>query len=170
MCSGGCGGTGRAASGAPGAHASRGHSSVRYCRFAGLGRAAGLIGAKGLTIWIADPTGRLYPGAAHGYPPEALSRLGSLDPTADNATAAAYRTSSTQTVAGDARRSGALVVPLMGVGGCVGVLAAEMEHGRERADGVRAVTRIVAAQLATLIPGAAETHATEAPVARAESG
>jgi len=118
-----------------------------------LGRAAGLLGAKGLTIWLADPTGRLYPGAAHGYSAQMLSRLGTLDPAGDNAAAAAYRTSSAQTVAGDAGQSGALVVPLMGVGGCLGVLAAEMEQGRERADGVRAVARIVAAQLATLVPG-----------------
>ena len=135
-----------------------------------LGRAAGLLGAKGLTVWIADPTGRLYPGAAHGYSAQALSRLGSLDPTDDNAAAAAYRTSSAQTVAGDASHSGALVVPLMGVGGCVGVLAAEMEQGRERAEAVRAVARIVAAQLATLIPATTAAGADEAPAARAESG
>ncbi len=135
-----------------------------------LGRAAGLLGAKGLTIWLADPTGRLYPGAAHGYSPQVLSRLGSLDPSGDNAAATAYRTSSAQTVAGDNSHDGALVVPLMGVGGCIGVLAAEMEQGRERADGVRAVARIVAAQLATLIPAAVDARADETPVARAESG
>ena len=133
-----------------------------------LGRAAGLLGAKGLTVWIADPTGRLYPGAAHGYSAQVLSRLGSLDPADDNAAAEAFRTSSAQTVAGDASHTGALVVPLMGVSGCVGVLAAEMEQGRERAEGVRAVARIVAAQLATLIPADTATGAGEAPVARAE--
>lgn len=133
-----------------------------------LGRAAGLLGAKGLTIWLADPTGRLYPGAAHGYSPQVLSRLGSLDPSGDNAVAAAHRTASTQTVAGDHGHSGALVVPLMGVGGRIGVLAAEMEQGRERDDGVIAVARIVAAQLATLFPAAVDARADETPVARAE--
>jgi len=135
-----------------------------------LGRAAGLLGAKGLAIWLADPAGRLYPGAAHGYSPQVLSRLGSLDPSGDNAVAAAHRTASTQTVAGDDSHSGALVVPLMGVGGRIGVLAAEMEQGRERDDGVVAVARIVAAQLATLIPAAVDARADETPVARAESG
>jgi len=133
-----------------------------------LGRAAGLLGAKGLIVWIADPTGRLYPGAAHGYSAPVLSRLGSLDPADDNAAAEAFRTSSAKTVAGDASHTGALVVPLMGASGCVGVLAAEMEQGQEPAEGVSAVARIVAAQLATLIPADTATSAGQGPVARAE--
>jgi len=44
-----------------------------------------------------------------------------------------------------------------------------MEHGRERDDSVRAVARIIAAQLATLVPAATGAGAAEPPVARAKS-
>ncbi|MBA2356580.1 MAG: hypothetical protein H0V80_18165, partial [Acidobacteria bacterium] len=47
---------------------------------------------------------------------------------------------------------GAIAVPLLVPQGCVGVLAAEIGHGREAAVATRALAQIVAAQLAVLIP------------------
>ena len=135
-----------------------------------LERTSGLLGAKGLIVWLADQAGTLHPSTGHGYPAETLSRLGVLHRDDDNATATAYRTASMQTVRSERDRAGALVVPLVAVGGCVGVMAVEMEHGRERREDVRAVARIVAAQLATLIPAAPAARGADEPTARAESG
>ena len=59
--------------------------------------------------------------------------MGSIHRDANNAAAAAYRSSEVRTVAGDASTSGAVIVPLMTSDGCVGVLSAEMKGGlRER--------------------------------------
>jgi GAF domain-containing protein len=46
---------------------------------------------------------------------------------------------------------GALAVPLMTSAGCIGVMAAEIRHGREASESARALARIVAAQFATLV-------------------
>jgi GAF domain-containing protein len=54
-------------------------------------------------------------------------------------------------VNGTDAESGAVVVPMMTAAGCVGVLAAELEHGRERQGSVRALLTIFAAQLARLV-------------------
>lgn len=134
-------------------------------------RATGLLGAKGLILWLADKGGTLHASTGHGYGPETLARLGALRQDEDNATAKAYRTASLQTVRSERDRTGALAVPLVAAGGCAGVMAVEMEDGREQREDVRAVARIVAAQLATLIPAApAAARDADEPRARAESG
>src|SRR6188508_34261 len=64
-----------------------------------LERAARLLDASGLVIWVADPDGReLLPVMAHGYPQNLISRLGSMSRDAENVTAAAFRTGLVQTV------------------------------------------------------------------------
>jgi hypothetical protein len=132
-----------------------------------LERAAGVLGAQGLVIWIADPSGlALNPAVAHGYPAEVVSRLGSLPHDDDNATAAAYRTGEIQIVKGDARSSGALALPLLMPAGCVGVMSAELQGGREQDSGVRARAAIVAAQVASLLaPDQAPPAAAQQPPA-----
>lgn len=117
-----------------------------------LERAARVLDASGIIVWIADPDGReLIPTAAHGYTGAALARVGAIPRDADNATAAAYREGRVYTVKGDALTSGAIVAPLVTAGGCAGVMAAEVRHGREQSEDVRAIASIVAAQLAMLI-------------------
>ncbi len=117
-----------------------------------LGRTASLTGATGLILWVADRTGQvLHAVAAHGYDAKVLARLGPIPRTAENATAAAYRVAQVHTVPGAGARNGALVVPLLGPEGCSGVLTAEVPGGDERRESVRAITMIVAAQLATLV-------------------
>jgi hypothetical protein len=116
-----------------------------------LERAGTVLDATGLVVWIADPDGReLAPILVHGYPPHLATRLGTIARNASNLTAAAYRTGLLQTVKGDAISSGAMAVPLVSAGGCVGVMAAEVKNGGEQQEDLLAAATIVAAQLATL--------------------
>lgn len=117
-----------------------------------LERAADLLDASGIVLWIADPDGReLAPIVTHGYSPQLVTRLGTIPRGAENATAAAFRTSLLQTVVTDAVSSGAIAAPLVTPSGCVGVMAAEIRHEGERQEAILAAAGIVAAQLATLV-------------------
>jgi len=131
-----------------------------------IGRAARLLDASGIVVWVADPTGaELLPSLAHGYPPQAISRLGALRRDADNATAAAYRSGRLQVVAGAAGQTGAVIAPLLSVNGCIGVMAVEVRNQGEKDEAVRAAAGIFAAQLATLISAAPAAAAPAAPKA-----
>ncbi|HET7217879.1 MAG TPA: hypothetical protein VFJ02_07515, partial [Vicinamibacterales bacterium] len=125
-----------------------------------LDRAASLLDASGIILWIADPDGReLNPIFAQGYPQQLVNRLGTIPRDAENATAAAFRTALLQTVMADQISPGAIAAPLVTSGGCVGVMAAEVRHDAERQDMKLAAATIVAAQLATLVgPPAAKNH------------
>lgn len=126
-----------------------------------LERAATVLDAPGIILWIADPDGReLSPIVTHGYPRQLVSRLGTILRDSENATASAFRTSLVQTVKADGASNGAIAAPLVTPGGCVGVMAAEVRSQGE-ADAARlAIATIVAAQLATLVgPPSARTQA-----------
>ena len=130
-----------------------------------LERAARLLDASGLVIWVADPDGReLMPVIAHGYPQNLISRLGTIPRDAENVTAAAFRTGLVQTVKGrrhfPRRHCRAAMTPA----GPVGVMAAEVLNDGERREATRAAAAIVAAQLATLMgpPAARVQGRTEA--------
>ena len=117
-----------------------------------LQRAAGILDAVGLIVWAWDPQGtELLPTLAHGYSDRVLAQLPKVRRDADNATAAAFRSTQTCIVNGSDVASGAVVVPLMTAGGCVGVFAVELRHGGEQREPVRALATIFAAQLAILI-------------------
>lgn len=117
-----------------------------------LARAADVLDARVLVVWVGDPRGvELRPVLAHGYPAQALARLPATPRTADNATAAAWRNADLQVVHSDGESAGALVAPLLTPEGCLGVLAVETRHGTERQEPVQALARILAAQLSTLI-------------------
>jgi hypothetical protein len=117
-----------------------------------LMRAADVLKAPGLIVWVADQSGQvLYPLLTHGYPASTLVRMGSLSTAADNATAAAWRTGELRAVPATSDAPGALVAPIVTADGCVGVLAAEVKDGRELRGEVRALATIFAAQLATLV-------------------
>ena len=116
-----------------------------------LERAAVVLDAAGIVLWIADPDGReLAPIVAHGYSPQLVTRLGTIARDAENVTAAAFRTALMQTVKGDAVSNGAIAAPLVTPSGCVGVMAAEVRNGGEVNAARLATATIVAAQLATL--------------------
>jgi hypothetical protein len=132
-----------------------------------LDRAAALLDASGIVIWIADPDGReLAPVMAQGYPPHLVARLGTIARDAENVTAAAFRTGVIQTMKSDAVSQGAIAAPLLTPAGPVGVMAAELSRDGERRDATRAVAAIVAAQLATLM-GPPSTRAGKGEAARA---
>jgi phytoene/squalene synthetase len=117
-----------------------------------LERAAEALDAAGIVLWVADPDGReLAAIMAHGYAPNLVVRLGTINRDAENATAAAFRTSLVQTVSADDVSNGAIAAPLVGGAGCVGVMAAEVRNRGERDDTVLAAAGIIAAQLATLV-------------------
>ena len=56
-----------------------------------------------------------------------------------------------QSVAGDSASRSAIVAPLLGVDRCIGVLAIEVPPGREADGPTKAVTTLIAAQLATVL-------------------
>ena len=111
-----------------------------------LARAAGVLEAPGVIVWVADRAGHaLFPLLTHGYSGAAVVHIGSIPTEGDNATATAWRTGEVQAVQSDADGSGALVAPIVTAEGCVGVFAAELRDGRERRDDVRALASIFAA-------------------------
>lgn len=128
-----------------------------------LQRAAVLLGADGLIVWMLDrDCEELRPVLAQGYSAEVVSQLGTIARDADNATAAAFRTIATQVVPSNGTAHGAIVAPLVTSAGCVGVLAVETRNGFETRASVRAITAIFAAQLAALVgtdPPAADAMA-----------
>ena len=132
-----------------------------------LGRAAALMNASGLIIWVRDSSGSaLRPALGHGYSGRTLARLGSIPEDGKNATAAAYRHARMQVVDHDGTTSGALAAPLMAAGSCMGVLSAELREGWESSASVQATAAIMAAQLATLL-SADPPAETAAPPAKA---
>ena len=74
-----------------------------------------------------------------------------LHTDAANVTAIAYRTGLLQTVKADAVSNGAIAAPLISAGGCLGVMAAEMNNGGEQHEALLAAATIIASQLSTLV-------------------
>ncbi|MEO8070058.1 MAG: hypothetical protein ABI652_01540 [Acidobacteriota bacterium] len=130
-----------------------------------LERAANVLEAKGVIVWIADRAGqKLRPSLTHGYPDKVIVRLGMLDVDSDNVTSLAFRSMQTQTMNGGGGNAGAVAIPLMTSTGCAGVLAAEIRDSRPAGEMI-AVARIIAAQLSVLV-GSSDA-ASDARVAQA---
>jgi CHASE3 domain sensor protein len=128
-----------------------------------LERAAGILHANGIVLWIADPDGReLSPIVVHGYSPQLANRFGTIARDAGNVTALAYRTGLLQTMKSDAVSNGAVAAPLVTGTGCVGVMAAEMKDGGEQQEPLLAAASIFASQLATLVGPPSARSKTEA--------
>ena len=117
-----------------------------------LGRAAVVLNASGLIVWVRDGSGEaLRPAIGHGYAAPSLAALGTIACDGDNATAAAFRDVRMHVVAADVSGTGAIVAPLIASTSCVGVLSAELREGWETSDAVQSAAAILAAQLATLV-------------------
>ena len=117
-----------------------------------LRRAASVLDASGVVVWMAAGE-ELFAAAAFGYAPHVMRRLGPINRAALNATAAAWRTSTLQVVSGDQTERSALAAPMLGPDRCVGVLAVEVRVGQEGDPATRAVTALLAAQLAAALAG-----------------
>jgi hypothetical protein len=115
-----------------------------------LGRAAGVLDATGLIVWLANASA-LYPAASWGYDPQLLSRVSSIPRDSVNQTAAAFRTGATRTSGAMGGTPAALAVPLVGPSGPVGVLSGEIRGVGGINDTTTGVAAIFAAQLVTLV-------------------
>jgi len=118
-----------------------------------LGRAADVMDADGLIVWVGSATGGdLRPVLAHGYSPPAIARMPTVPRSADNAAAAAYRTGSLRIVlARPGEPNGAIVAPILTPDGCVGAVSAEVKPGGETSEATQALAALLAAQLANVI-------------------
>lgn len=116
-----------------------------------LARASGVLGAKGLIVWVASNDGSsLSPVATHGFDARVVERIGVIDRASANLTAEALREHAPRVSAASASAGAALAVPMCGPAGPVGVLSAELLPGKDADDSCVAVAGILAAQLATL--------------------
>jgi GAF domain-containing protein len=121
-----------------------------------------ILDGIGVILWMWDPiANELRPALTHGYSERVVAQLPRVERDTNNATAAAFRAERTCVVKGDDVDNGALAVPLMGPGGCFGVLAIELTERREEKESVRAHAMIFAAQLATLIGTAQPVEASD---------
>jgi len=127
-----------------------------------LGRAAGLLNATGLVLWMAsDARDGLVPAATAGYDERLVSRIGSISRDDENLTAKAFREAASRTSKARHGSAAALAVPLVAPSGAVGVLTAELRESPDVDAQQLAIATIVAAQLSMLLANAA------APVASA---
>lgn len=115
-------------------------------------RAAKVLDAKGIVLWMADAGGAvLKPSVSHGYPDKVIARLGPLLIDSDNVTSLAFRSMRAQTMTSAVPgNSGALAVPLVTSTGCIGVLAAEIKQNRTASE-LMPLAKIIAAQFAALV-------------------
>ena len=118
-----------------------------------LGRAADVMDASGLMVWVGSADGAdLRPVVAHGYSAAMIEHIRPVPRSGDNAAAAAYRSGTLQIVLsrpGDS--TGAVVAPILAADGCIGALSAEIRSGGETSDGVQALAAIFAAHLANVL-------------------
>jgi hypothetical protein len=134
-----------------------------------LGRAADLLDASGLMVWMGTTSGGdLRPALAHGYSSEMVARIPPVARSADNAAAAAYRSGTLQIVLSRPGVSiGAVVAPILSADGCIGALSAEVRGGGETSELVQALAAIFASHLAGVL---ATTPAADIAATRAATG
>jgi len=115
-----------------------------------LGRAAALLDASGATLWLGAGD-QLFAVLGHGYSQQTLARFGPIARDGDNAVAKAWRTGRLATVRGNGTTASAIVAPMFGPGGCIGVLALESRPASENDPALQAVAAMITAQLATAV-------------------
>jgi len=130
-----------------------------------LGRAASILGASGATLWLGAGE-QLFAVLGHGYPPQTLARFGPIARDADNAAAKAWRTGRVATVSGTEKSAGAIVAPMFGPGGCIGVLAFESRSKHEYDATLQAIAALIAAQVSTAVSAWPAASAPQASAAQ----
>jgi hypothetical protein len=135
-----------------------------------LERAAQILDAKGVILWVANADGSsLRPSLSFGYPDKVIQRLGGLPADSENVTSQAFRSMRPQIMNGAMPgAAGAVAVPLVTGSGCVGVLSAETRLVKPAPESV-AVARIIAAQFAALVGPADEAAGTHAESHRTQA-
>lgn len=128
-------------------------------------RAAAVIGASGLVIWLEGPDDGLVPVLAHGYGPQPLELLGRLPLSDENVTTRAWHSGDLQWMDGSARSRAALAAPMFQGSRRTGVLAVELADRARATPLSRALTSILAAQFATTL--SPQPEQLEQPVAEA---
>ena len=104
------------------------------------------IGAVGLVVWSwSSCKAGLTPWIAHHYSEAVLATMACIPPDADNAIAAAFRSTEPLVIVRGQNPTGAVIVPIVSRGECLGVLALELAGGNEESDSVRAFAAILAA-------------------------
>jgi len=118
-----------------------------------LARAADVLDASGLMVWMGSATGGdLRPVLAHGYSSQMIARIPPVPRSADNAAAAAYRSGTLQIVLSrPGVSSGAVVAPILSADGCIGALSAEIRGSGETSELVQALATIFASHLAVVL-------------------
>ena len=117
-----------------------------------LERAANVLNASGVIVWMASADGRrLHPAVSSGYDDRLLARIGSLPRDATNVTAGALRDAAPRTSSRLGRSAAALAVPLMTPLGPAGVFSAELRDITEVDETRLAVATMFAAQFASLL-------------------
>lgn len=110
--------------------------------------AAAALGANGLVVWAWSPSEAwLTPSIAHGYDTQQVAAMAGVAPDADNAIAATFRSMEPCVIPRGENPTGAVAVPILSRGECLGVLALEFADGGEGCDATRACAAILAAQL-----------------------
>jgi hypothetical protein len=116
-----------------------------------LARAAAVLDAGGMIVWLAsNDGGSLTPVASHGFDPKLVSRIGRIPRDSSNLTAAAYRENISRVSEATPDAPAAMAVALCGPTGTVGVLSVELKPNIPADEGRVALATIFAAQLATL--------------------
>ena len=115
-----------------------------------LARVTHAIGATGVALWARDGDA-LVVLASHGYPEGLAQRLGRVALEDENLLTGAWHTRQPLTARAPAGQKAALVSPILGVTGTIGVLAAEVPSGMESDPQVVASARLIAAQLSTVL-------------------
>ena len=114
-------------------------------------RAAGVIGASGIVVWLEGGNDALVPVLAHGYGPHARAILGTLPLADENMTTRAWHTGQLQWVDSDGASRSAIAAPMFQGSRRTGVLSVELQEGAKAAPASRALTSILAAQFATAV-------------------
>jgi hypothetical protein len=127
-------------------------------------RAAGVIGASGVVVWLTGGDDQLVPVLVHGYGPHAADRLGTLPLSEENVTTRAWHSGALQWVDGDGRSRSAVAAPMFQGARRTGVLSVELMEGSKAAALPRSLTSILAAQFATALTPQSEPAAANQPL------
>lgn len=131
-----------------------------------LGRAATVLSASGVIVWIASENrDELFAAGSSGYDERLFERIGTIRRDASNLTAAAFRDGAARSSSRGSSSAAALAVPLLTPQGPIGVFSAEVRDVAEIGVDRLAVATIFAAQLANLL-GSISPPAESAPPAQ----